>query len=223
MAGVRIGPGRRAAWYKRVTDWEELKDAFWAAVDCAPADQARQIGGAGIRQPGTASPGSKHFWQPTREASHSSPCSSPSRPATQPPERIGPYEVIGALGVGGMGEGVPRARFALQRDVAIKVLPADVTNDPERLARFEREAQVLASLNHPHIAQVYGLEESGSTPALVMELVEGPTLALGDRGLARRAPGALTGSRDRAADRNGLEAAHEKGIIHRDLKPATSR
>ena len=94
-----------------------------------------------------------------------------------------------------------------------------MTNDPERLARFEREAQVLASLNHPHIAQVYGLEESGSTPALVMELVEGPTLA----SVIAGAPDmrlALSRVLEIAGQiANGLEAAHEKGIIHRDLKP----
>ena len=118
-----------------------------------------------------------------------------------------------------MGE-VYRARDSrLQRDVAIKVLPAHVTNDPERLARFEREAQVLASLNHPHIAQMYGLEESGSTPALVMELVEGPTLAAVIAN-SQNAPLAL--ARALAIARqiaDGLEAAHEKGIVHRDLKP----
>src|SRR5687767_4040770 len=94
--------------------------------------------------------------------------------------RIGPYEVIGPLGAGGMGE-VYRARDAkLQRDVAIKILPPAFANDPERLARFEREAQVLASLNHPNIAAIYGFEggpAGGGRHALVLELVEGPTLA----------------------------------------------
>src|SRR4051812_34824274 len=90
--------------------------------------------------------------------------------------RLGPYEVIAALGAGGMGE-VYRARDSkLNRDVAIKVLPDHFANDPERLARFTREAQTLASLNHPNIAHIHGLEESGGVRALVMELVEGPTL-----------------------------------------------
>ena len=94
-----------------------------------------------------------------------------------PGTRLGPYEILSALGVGGMGE-VYRARDTkLNRDVAIKVLLPAVANDPERLARFSREAQVLASLNHPNIAAIYGLEDSGSVRALVMELVEGPTLA----------------------------------------------
>ncbi len=91
--------------------------------------------------------------------------------------KLGSYEVLSHLGAGGMGE-VYRARDTkLNRDVALKVLPETFARDPERMARFEREAQVLASLNHPNIAQIYGLEESGETRALVMELVEGPTLA----------------------------------------------
>src|SRR5215208_6145280 len=91
--------------------------------------------------------------------------------------RIGPYEIVSALGAGGMGE-VYRARDTkLNRDVAIKVLLPTVANDPDRLARFSREAQVLASLNHPQIAQIHGLEDANGVHALVMELVEGPTLA----------------------------------------------
>src|SRR5688572_33033822 len=91
--------------------------------------------------------------------------------------RIGPYEILAPLGAGGMGE-VYRARDAkLNRDVAIKVLPALFSTDPDRLARFRREAQVLASLNHPNIGQIHGLEDSSGVHALVLELVEGPTLA----------------------------------------------
>jgi eukaryotic-like serine/threonine-protein kinase len=91
--------------------------------------------------------------------------------------RLGPYEVAGLLGSGGMGE-VYRARDTkLNRDVALKVLPDAFTADPDRLARFKREAQLLASLNHPKIAAIYGLEDTGDPHALVMELVEGPTLA----------------------------------------------
>ena len=94
-----------------------------------------------------------------------------------PGSRLGPYEIVSPLGAGGMGE-VYRARDArLKRDVAVKVLPADVAGNPERLGRFERESHMLASLNHPHIAAIYGVEESGGTPALVMELVEGESLA----------------------------------------------
>jgi len=137
--------------------------------------------------------------------------------AVAPGTQLGPYEIGSPLGAGGMGE-VYRARDTkLGRDVALKVLPAPFAKDPERMARFRREAQVLASLNHPHIGAIYGFEDSGSVHALVMELVEGPTLA--DR-VARGAipvDEALPIAREIA---EALEAAHERGIIHRDLKPA---
>src|SRR5688500_8276493 len=97
--------------------------------------------------------------------------------ALAPGSRLGPYEVIADIGHGGMGE-VYRARDTkLGRDVALKILPDTFAHDPERLARFEREAQVLATLNHPHIGGIYGLEDTGDSKALVLELVEGPTLA----------------------------------------------
>src|SRR5882762_2306538 len=134
--------------------------------------------------------------------------------------RIGPYELVSLLGAGGMGE-VYRARDAkLGRDVAIKVLPSSFSTDVERLARFERDARMLASLNHPHIAAIYGLEETGNVPALVLELVEGETLA--ERLAAVRGAGlpvqeALSIAAQIA---DALDAAHERGIIHRDLKPA---
>src|SRR5215468_9966100 len=91
--------------------------------------------------------------------------------------RLGPYEIVEPLGVGGMGEVYRAHDTKLRRDVAFKVLPAAVAHDADRLSRFEREARVLASLSHPNIASIYGIEESGGTYALVMELVEGPTLA----------------------------------------------
>src|SRR5687768_16962325 len=132
-------------------------------------------------------------------------------------EKFGPYVIAGKLGEGGMGE-VYRARDSkLNRDVAIKVLLPAVVNDAERLARFRREAQTLASLNHPGIAQIHGLEDSDSGPFLVMELVDGPTLA------DRIAAGAIPVDEAIAIARqmvDALEAAHERGIIHRDLKPA---
>ena len=131
--------------------------------------------------------------------------------------RLGAHEITGLLGVGGMGE-VYRARDTrLNRDVALKILPAEFALDPDRLARFKREAQVLASLNHPNIAAIHGFEDANGTPALVLELVEGPTLA--DRITRRPIPidEALPIARQIA---DALEAAHEKGIIHRDLKPA---
>jgi serine/threonine protein kinase len=132
-------------------------------------------------------------------------------------DSIGPYKIVGHLGRGGMGE-VYRARDSkLDRDVALKVLPAAFTNDAERMVRFSREARVLASLNHPHIAAIYGLEESGNFRALVLELVEGPTLA--DRIASKAIPleEALPIARQIA---EAIEYAHEKGITHRDLKPA---
>jgi eukaryotic-like serine/threonine-protein kinase len=130
---------------------------------------------------------------------------------------LGPYEILSAIGAGGMGE-VYRARDPkLGRDVAIKVLPEAFARDAERMARFQREAKVLASLSHPNIATIYGLEDSSSTRALVMELVEGPTLA--DRIKAGPIPvdEAVRIARQIA---DALEYAHERGIIHRDLKPA---
>lgn len=131
--------------------------------------------------------------------------------------RVGPYEILDLLGTGGMGE-VYRARdIRLKRDVAIKVLPDSVSRDAQVIERFEREAQVLASLAHPNIASIYGLEESAGFRALVMEVVEGPTLA--DRILRGALPldEALPIARQIA---EALEYAHERGVIHRDLKPA---
>jgi serine/threonine protein kinase len=134
-----------------------------------------------------------------------------------PGTRLGPYEITAKLGEGGMGE-VYRARDTrLNRDVAIKVLPELFAGDPERLARFTREAQTLASLNHPNIAHIHGLEESGGVRALVMELVEGDDLSQ----RIARGPIPLDEALPIARQMcEALEAAHELGIIHRDLKPA---
>jgi serine/threonine protein kinase len=131
--------------------------------------------------------------------------------------RLGPYEILSALGAGGMGE-VYRARdMKLGREVAIKVLPDHLAGDADRIARFEREAKALAALNHPHIATLYGLEESDGRHLLVMELVEGETLA--DR--IARGPLLLEEALRTAIQiADALEAAHEKAIVHRDLKPA---
>jgi eukaryotic-like serine/threonine-protein kinase len=132
-------------------------------------------------------------------------------------QEISHYRIVARLGAGGMGE-VYRARDAkLGRDVALKVLPQAFARDADRMARFQREAKVLASLNHPNIASIYGLEDSGSTHALVMELVEGPTLA--DR--IRQGPISVDEALKIAKQIcEALEYAHERGIVHRDLKPA---
>ncbi len=130
--------------------------------------------------------------------------------------RIGPYEVTGKLGEGGMGEVWRATDSKLKREVAIKVLPAEFTDDRERLARFEREAQLLAQLQHPNIASIFGLEESGGIRALVMELVEGPTLAERMKAGHLSLEECLSIARQIA---EALEEAHEKGIVHRDLKP----
>ena len=135
----------------------------------------------------------------------------------EPGATLGPYSVTAKIGEGGMGE-VYRARDTkLDRDVALKVLPHAFTDDPDRLARFEREAKVLASLNHPNIGHIYGLEEAEGQRALVLELVEGPTLA--DR--IKHGPIPLDEALPIAKQiAEALEAAHEAGVIHRDLKPA---
>ena len=140
-----------------------------------------------------------------------------SHPMLSPHHRLGSYEVLALIGTGGMGE-VYRARDTkLNRDVALKLLPRVFADDPDRLARFRREARILAALNHPNIAAIYGLEESTDVQALVLELVDGPTLADRiERGPIRRDE-ALPIARQIA---EALEAAHEQGIVHRDLKPS---
>src|SRR5438034_1096934 len=131
--------------------------------------------------------------------------------------KLGRYEIRSQIGAGGMGEVYLARDEKLNRDVAIKILPGAFAQDSDRVARFKREAQVLASLNHPNIASIYGLEESNGFMALAMELIEGPTLA--DRLATGPIPidEALIFARQIAA---ALEAAHERGIIHRDIKPA---
>src|SRR5262245_38291738 len=131
--------------------------------------------------------------------------------------RLGPYEIHSAIGAGGMGEVYRATDINLEREVAIKVLPEAFAQDPERIARFEREAKTLASLNHPNIASIHGVEKSQGTYALVMELVEGEDLS---QRIARGpipVDEALPIAKQIA---QALEAAHEQGIIHRDLKPA---
>src|SRR5438132_7978199 len=131
--------------------------------------------------------------------------------------RVGPYEILSALGAGGMGEVYRAHDTKLGRDVAIKILPHAFVSDPERVARFQREARTLASLNHPNIGGIYGLEEADGMAALVLELVEGPTLA--DR--IAQGPTSIEEALPIVKQiAEALEAAHEQGIIHRDLKPS---
>lgn len=151
----------------------------------------------------------------TRPRDHKS--STPNRLSLIPGTRIGAYEITAQIGVGGMGEVYRATDSNLKRSVAIKVLPASVPGDADRLARFQREAEVLAALNHPNIAAIYGLEKAPDFTALVMELVECDDLS------QRIARGAIP--RDEALPiakqiAEALEAAHDQGIVHRDLKPA---
>src|SRR4029077_1395201 len=137
-----------------------------------------------------------------------------------PGTRLGVYEVTALIGEGGMGQVYRATDTRLKRQVAIKILPPSLATDSDRLTRFQREAEVLASLNHPNIAAIYGFEHEGTVHALVLELVEGRTLA--ERLDAQEAGGipldeALAIARQIA---DALDAAHERGIVHRDLKPA---
>src|SRR5688572_10908328 len=141
-----------------------------------------------------------------------------------PGTRFGSYEVAGQIGVGGMGEGYRARDIKLARDVALKVLPDSLATDPDRLARFQREAHVLASLNHPNIAAIYGIEEAplrvsgqAAVRSVVMELVDGSTLA--ER--IARGPVPIDEAIAIAGQiAEALAAAHEQDVIHRDLKPA---
>src|SRR5262249_4414029 len=132
-------------------------------------------------------------------------------------QRLGSYEIIALLGKGGMGEGYRARDTKLKREVAIKILPDEFSNDAERVARFHREAQAIAALNHPNIAAIHELQDSAPTKFLILELVEGETLA----GRLKRGPLPIEEALEICKQvTEALEAAHQKGILHRDLKPA---
>ena len=217
--------------------WRQVKRLFEAAVEQPLADRSAFVSAAAagddtlrrevealLAADGVEAPISAH-WPAASEsllgrlrlASDTAGTGGSPAPGLIAGSRVGNYDVVAPLGAGGMGE-VYRAHDArLGRDVAIKILPRAFTSDSERLARFEREARVLASLNHPHIGGIYGIVETGVAPALVLELVEGPTLA------DRIAAGRLAVREVLAIGRqiaDALSAAHDKGIVHRDLKPA---
>src|SRR5260370_21679838 len=131
-------------------------------------------------------------------------------------DKLDHYQILAPLGAGGRGEVYRANDTQLERDVAMKVLPRALDIDPERLARFDREAKILAALNHPNIAVIYGLVESGGVRALVMELVEGETLT----SVIKRGPMSVKDTcRAGRQIAEALEAAHDKGVVHRDLKP----
>ena len=133
-----------------------------------------------------------------------------------PGTRFGPYEIVDAIGAGGMGEVYRATDTKLDREVAIKTLPSTLAADTDRLARFEREAKLLAALNHPNIAIIYGLEEQEGTQCIAMELIEGETLEEKLKDGPLPVEDALRLALQIA---QALEAAHEKGVVHRDLKP----
>jgi len=230
---------------------------LWSSMTQSPASlpQAEEEVPAAVQSEVPAVQVAPEFQQPERgEAAESQPGEVHQLVGDQPPggspavlggggmgvrkrplaagQRLGPYEVAELLGAGGMGEVYKARDTRLDRAVAIKTLPAAFLEDPERLARFEREAKLLASLNHPNVAAIYGLEEVDGKRFLVLELVEGKTLseriAVGADPRVRPTEGAHRGAPlqiDNILDicrqiADGLEAAHEKGIIHRDLKPA---
>ena len=221
-------------------DWNRVKDLFHAVLDRTPDDRAAFLHEACAHDPAVLAEVESLL------AAHDQASDFAERPGLEAlgelsrlsadgildsvervlhrGDRLGAYEVLSELGAGGMGEVYRAHDTQLGRDVALKILPAAFTADPERLARFERESRLLAALNHPHIAAIYGVEraplsrgfEHTIIRALVLELVEGPTLAERLHAGALPIPEALAIVRQIA---EALEAAHEKGIVHRDLKP----
>jgi len=187
--------------------WRQIEILYHAALERDPVTRAAFLLDACANDPELLREVESLLAQPVKTRSF---LASPAR-------RIGDYELIGLLGAGGMGEVYRAHDTRLRREVAIKILPATFAADPERVSRFEREARLLASLNHPNIATIHGIERVDSAPAIIMELVAGETLA---ERIARgplRVTDAVAIARQVAV---ALDSAHEKGIVHRDLKPA---
>jgi Tol biopolymer transport system component len=206
--------------------WPQIKEIFHAALALAPDARAAFLRDAcgedeALREEvesllaAHAEAGS--FAERAVIVSGDSPLAVRDVPALAAGAELGPYRILGPLDAGGMGEVYRAVDTRLHRDVAVKVLPRALSDDPERVARLEREARLLAALNHPHIATIHGLEITDGLSAIVMELIEGPTLA--DR--LASGPLALDVALEMARQiADALEAAHARGIIHRDLKPA---
>ena len=232
-AGVHDSPSDTGTSPAR---WLRIKQLFEAALERPPADRSAFVtaavaGDDALRRDVEALIAADHAdlplsdqWPPASESllaelrlASSTTALGSSSPGLTAGNRLGKYEVIAPLGAGGMGEVYRAHDPRLGRDVAIKILPHAFTSDPDRLARFEREARMLAALSHPHIAGIYGIEDAGTAPALVLELVEGPTLA--DR-LRTGRPGVEESLAIARQIADALSAAHDKGIVHRDLKPA---
>jgi eukaryotic-like serine/threonine-protein kinase len=191
--------------------WERIQDLYHAAIERPEGARADFLSQACAGDADMLAEVQSLLDQPVSAEQFLE--SAPVRPG----QKVGAYVVDTLLGRGGMGE-VYRARDTkLGRDVAIKVLPPLFTSDPGRVTRFQREARLLASLNHPNIGAIYGVDDSDGVVALILELVEGETLA--DRSARGPVPPAEVVAIARQIA-EALEAAHEKGIIHRDLKPA---
>jgi serine/threonine protein kinase len=207
--------------------WPRVKEIFHSALDCAPEQRAALLRDACGEDPAIAhevesllaahAAAGTFAERPAIATLESGSLLSGSAPALAAGFDLGAYRILAPLDAGGMGEVYRALDTRLQREVAVKVLPAAFASDPERVARLQQEARLLAALNHPCIATIHGLEIAGGVHAIVMELIDGPTLA--DR--LENGPVTLAASLEIARQiAEALEAAHEKGIIHRDLKPA---
>src|SRR6202041_2285263 len=216
MAAAGAKKGSRQVKHER---WQEVKEVLFATLGKAPADRAAYLDQACTDPSLRREVESLILSHEQGDSSlmELSPAGLPGDEVLKSGSRIGGYEILTRIGAGGMGVVYSARDTQLGRTVALKVLPRKFSSDSERLSRFQREARVLASLNHPNVATIYGLEQSTSTHALVMELVEGQPLA------DRIRPGPIPveeALRIAKQISEALEYAHEHGVVHRDLKPA---